>query len=110
MIAVGPPPARVQVVAREFSFVLSRQSIKAGWATIELRNAGQDAHDLRMRRVGGARVYAWPVTQAGAVVDETLKLLPGRYLLYCSIADHRALGMSATLIVTRPVLGTRTKP
>jgi plastocyanin len=99
MIAVAPPPARVQVVAQEFSFVLSRQTIKAGWATIELRNAGEDAHDLRMRRAGGARVYAWPVTQAGGVVDETFKLLPGRYVLYCSVANHRALGMSAVLTV-----------
>jgi plastocyanin len=101
MIAVAPPPARVQVVAHEFSFVLSRQTIKAGWATIELRNAGEDAHDLRMRRVGGTRVYAWPVTQAGAVVDETFKLLPGRYVLYCSVANHRALGMQAALTVRR---------
>ncbi|HEY8029974.1 MAG TPA: hypothetical protein VIE38_10745 [Gaiellaceae bacterium] len=101
MIAVAPPPARVQVVAQEFSFVLSRQWIRAGTAIIELRNAGEDAHDLRMRRVGGTRVYAWPVTQAGAVVDETVKLVPGRYLLYCSIADHRALGMSAVLMVRR---------
>jgi plastocyanin len=101
MIAVAPPPARVQVVAHEFSFVLSRQTIKAGWATIELRNAGEDAHDLRMRRVGGTRVYAWPVTQAGAVVDETYKLLPGRYVLYCSVANHRALGMQAALTVRR---------
>jgi hypothetical protein len=101
MIAVAPPPARVQVVAQEFSFVLSRRWIRAGTAIIELRNAGEDAHDLRMRRVGGTRVYAWPVTQAGAVVDETVKLVPGRYLLYCSIADHRALGMSAVLMVRR---------
>ena len=56
--APPPPPARVQVVAQEFRFTLSRQSIKAGWAIVELRNGGQDAHDLRMRRVGGTRVYA----------------------------------------------------
>jgi plastocyanin len=99
IVLAPPPPARVQVVAQEFSFALSRQSIKAGWATIELRNAGQDAHDLRMRRVGGARVYAWPVTRAGGVRDETFRLLPGRYVLYCSVANHRALGMSATLVV-----------
>jgi plastocyanin len=102
MIAAAPPPARVQVVAQEFRFSLSRQSIHAGWATIELRNAGEDAHDLRMQRVGGKRVYAWPVTQPGRVVDETFKLLPGRYDLWCSIANHRALGMSARLVVTRP--------
>jgi plastocyanin len=99
--AAPPPPARVQVVAREFSFVLSRQSIRAGKAIIELRNAGQDAHDLRLRRVGGTKVWAWPVTQSGAVADEQVTLRPGRYLLYCSVANHRALGMTATLVVRR---------
>ena len=54
-----------------------------------------------MRRVGGTRVYAWPVTQSGGVVDETFKLRAGRYILYCSIADHRARGMSAVLVVKR---------
>jgi plastocyanin len=95
------PPARVQVVAREFSYALSRQSIRAGLAIIELSNAGEDAHDLRMQRVGGTRVYAWPTTPAGEVADETFKLLPGRYRLWCSVANHRALGMRATLVVKR---------
>ncbi len=99
MIAAVPPPARVQVVAQEFRYSLSRQTIKAGWAVIELRNAGQDAHDLRLRRVGGTRVYVWPVSQPGTVVDRTVKLLPGRYRLYCGVANHRTLGMQATLVV-----------
>ena len=94
-----PPPARVQVVAQEFRYSLSRQTIKAGWAVLELRNAGQDAHDLRLRRVGGTRVYVWPVSQPGTVVDRTVKLLPGRYRLYCGVANHRTLGMQATLVV-----------
>lgn len=101
MIVAAPPPARVQVVAQEFRFALSRQRIKTGWAIIELRNLGQDAHDLRMRRVGGTRVYAWPVTPSGGVVDEEFKLLPGRYVLYCSVANHRALGMQAELVVRK---------
>ena len=96
-----PPPARVQVVAQEFRYTLSRQTIKAGWAIIELNNSGQDAHDLRLQRVGGKRVYAWPNVQAGAVADKTFKLLPGRYRLWCSVANHRALGMQATLTVRR---------
>jgi plastocyanin len=99
--APPPPPARVQVVAQEFRFALSRQTIKAGWATIELRNGGEDTHDLRMRRVGGTRVYAWPNVPAGEVADRTFKFLPGRYALWCSIANHRALGMQATLVVRR---------
>jgi len=99
LIAAVPPPARVQVVAQEFRYSLSRQTIKAGWAVIELRNAGQDAHDLRLRRVGGTSVYVWPVSQPGTVVDRTVKLLPGRYRLYCGVANHRTLGMQATLVV-----------
>jgi plastocyanin len=101
IVAPPPPPARVQVVAQEFRYALSRQTIKAGAAVIELRNAGQDAHDLRMQRVGGKRVYVWPTVQAGAIADRELKLLPGTYRFWCSTANHRALGMRATLVVRR---------
>lgn len=101
MIVAPPPPARVQVIAQEFRYTLSRQTIIAGLAVVELRNGGQDAHDLRMRRIGGKRVYSWPNVQPGNVVDETFRLLPGRYVMWCSVANHRALGMTATLVVKR---------
>jgi hypothetical protein len=96
-----PPPARVQVVAREFSLALSRQRIKAGKAIVELANFGEDAHDLRLQRVGGKIVYRWPVAQSGDVEDKMLTLGPGTYRLWCSVANHRALGMVATLVVVR---------
>jgi hypothetical protein len=99
VIAATPPPARVQVVAQEFRYALSRQTIRAGRAIIELRNAGQDAHDLMLQRVGGRRVYLWPVAQPGAVVDREYTLLPGTYRLWCGVANHGALGMRATLVV-----------
>jgi plastocyanin len=99
--APPPPPARVQVVAQEFRYSLSRARIKAGHAIIELRNMGEDAHDLRMRRIGGTRIYVWPITQPGHGVDRELTLRPGKYVLYCSIANHRRLGMQATLVVRR---------
>ena len=101
MIAATRPPARVQVVAQEFRFALSRRTIKAGHAIIELRNAGEDAHDLLLERVGGRKIWAWPVTQAGGVVDREVVLPPGTYRLWCGVANHRALGMSATLIVKK---------
>jgi plastocyanin len=100
MIAT-PPPARVQVVAQEFRYALSRTTIKAGRAIIELRNAGEDAHDLVLQRRGGRRLYVWPVTQAGAVSDKELALAPGTYLLWCGVANHRSLGMRATLVVRK---------
>jgi plastocyanin len=101
MLAGGAvsPPARVQVGAAEYSFTLSRPAIKAGTAIVELVNFGEDPHDLRLQRVGGTRVYAIGETRPGDAVDRTFKLLPGKYRLWCSIANHRRLGMQATLLV-----------
>ena len=101
MIVAAPPPARVQVVAQEFSFSLLRRTVRAGDAIVELDNQGEDAHDLRMRRVGGTRVYVWPTVLPGRYADREYRLLPGTYVLWCSLADHRELGMNATLVVRR---------
>src|SRR5205814_7083103 len=80
VIAAAPPPARVQVVAQEFRYSLSRRTIRAGWAVIELRNAGEDAHDLVLQRLGSPRVVRWPLVQPGGVADRELTLRPGTYL------------------------------
>jgi hypothetical protein len=101
IFAPPPPPARVQVVAQEFRYALSRRTIRAGWAIVELRNIGEDAHDLRLQRVGGTRVYLWPVAQPGQTVDRELRLLPGTYRISCAVANHAQLGMTATLRVRR---------
>ena len=94
-----PAPARVQVSAKEFFFALSRRSVRAGPAIVELANFGEDGHDLRLRRVGGARVYRTPEVDPGDFFDLELQLRRGTYRLWCGIADHRALGMSAVLTV-----------
>ncbi len=93
-------PNRVQVTAKEFFFAVSRRTIPAGPAIVELVNFGEDPHDLRLQRTGGAHIAGTPVVQPGAYFDLSTKLLPGKYLLWCSIANHRRLGMQATLIVT----------
>jgi len=97
-----PPPARVQVVAQEFRYSLSRSTVRAGHVIVELVNRGQDTHDLDMRRVGGTHIFRFPSVQPGQVVDRELKLVPGRYVLWCAIADHRERGMHAVLRVVRP--------
>ena len=101
LATLPPAPARIQVVAREFSLVPSRRTVKAGTAIVELANFGEDAHDLRLQRIGGTKIYGVPTQQAGEVADVQLRLRPGTYRLWCSIADHRARGMRTTLIVTR---------
>ena len=96
------PPARVQVVAQEFSYRLSRTKVQAGNVIVELVNGGQDTHDLDIRRIGGTRIFRFPSVQPGQVVDRELKLRPGRYQLWCAIADHEEQGMHAVLRVVRP--------
>ncbi len=95
----GATPSRVQVVAKEFSFGLSRLNLKAGPAVIELANFGQDLHDLRLQRVGARHIAGIGVVAPGKRGELSLKLARGRYLLWCSVANHRKLGMHATLVV-----------
>jgi plastocyanin len=92
-------PTRVQVTAKEFYYTISSHTVKAGPAIIQFVNYGEDPHDMRIERVGGTRVYGTPPLQPGAIVDVPIKLLPGKYELWCSIANHRQLGMEAVLIV-----------
>ena len=94
-------PARIQVGADEFSYSLSRQSIKAGPAIVQLVNYGEDEHDLRFRRAGGTRTYRIGKVAPGKVAELEARFLPGRFTLWCSLADHRKRGMSASLLVRR---------
>jgi plastocyanin len=94
-------PARVQVVAREYSFTLSRLHVRAGTVVIELANFGQDPHDLRVRRLGARHVAGLGVVAPGERGELTVKLAPGRYSFWCSVANHRQLGMHTVLVVTR---------
>jgi len=96
------PPARVQVVAQEFRYTLSREKVRAGRVIIELVNHGQDTHDLDIERMGSTHIFRFPSVQPGQVVDRKLKLVPGMYMLWCTIANHRAMGMHAMLRVVRP--------
>jgi hypothetical protein len=95
-------PARIQAGADEFSYSLSRQSIKAGPAIVQLVNYGEDEHDLRLRRAGGTRTYRIGRVRPGGLGELEARFLPGRFTLWCSLADHRRRGMSATLVVRKP--------
>ena len=95
-----PPPSRVLVEATEFRFTLSRTSVKAGPAIVQLAIRGEDPHDLRI--VGGRRARAaakLPETLPGGVAEWRGKLTRGKWTLYCTLEGHRAAGMRATLTV-----------
>ena len=93
------PLSRVQVVAVEFNYRLSRVRIPAGPVRIELANFGQDEHDLRLRRIGGKKVYKLPSALPGERHTLSARLQPGLYRLKCTLADHAERGMRAELRV-----------
>jgi hypothetical protein len=97
-----PPPARLLVYAQEWSLWRSRASLPAGQVIVQLWNRGQDAHDLRIRRVNRRGQLVGPTqgvheTQAGALRAATWKLKQGHYELYCSLPQHRKRGMHARI-------------
>ncbi|HEX4519841.1 MAG TPA: cupredoxin domain-containing protein [Gaiellaceae bacterium] len=92
-------PTRIQVTAKEFYYTLSSRTVKSGPAVIQFVNYGEDPHDMRVQRVGDAKVYRTPIMQPGGIVNLSVRLAPGKYQLWCSIANHRQLGMQAVLIV-----------
>ena len=94
-------PTRIQVTAKEYYYTLSARTAPPGAAVIEFVNYGEDPHDMRVQRAGGGRLYKTPILQPGQYVDLSISLVPGRYELWCSIGNHRALGMQALLIVKR---------
>jgi plastocyanin len=97
------PPGRLLATEREISptqlqLQLSRPSLAAGSAIVEQHNAGSDAHNLILEK-NGQVAFAYPELDPGGDQRQTLKLTRGTYTLYCSILDHRSLGMQATLTV-----------
>jgi hypothetical protein len=98
-IANAATPSRLFVSAKEFSLITSRQTLKPGAVTIQLYNAGEDAHDLRLQRVGGTRALRVRETSPGDVRQLRAVLRRGKWKLWCSLPGHAKAGMRATLVV-----------
>jgi hypothetical protein len=97
-------PAHLLVYAQEWSLWPSRTSLPAGSVSVELWNRGQDAHDLRLRRLRGRHMVgridgAVKVTLSGGLSNASWKVRPGRYMLYCSMPGHYMKGMHTVLTV-----------
>jgi hypothetical protein len=100
--APGAPalPSFVSVAAREFSLTLSRPLVGAGDVRIELRNNGEDPHNLVVSPDGEhTPLAAFSELDPGLYERRAVALAPGRYRLWCSLEFHEGLGMSVTLRV-----------
>jgi plastocyanin len=87
---------------REYRIAVYRPRVRPGALKLTVRNLGEDVHDLVVRQ-GGRRVAGLKdVVKPGRTATLRLTLRrPGRYQLVCTVADHEARGMHATLRVSR---------
>lgn len=99
------PAAHLLVYAQEWSLWPSSTRVPAGTVDVELWNRGQDAHDLRVRRVDSQAMMTGRVlgrvhsTPSGKISDAVWHLRPGRYELYCSMPGHLQMGMHVDITV-----------
>lgn len=93
------PNSTLRVTAEEYSFDPGRVVVRgAGPLTIRLRNGGDLAHDLRVRR-DGEEIGGTPVLAAGRIESARVNLEHGRYEMICTVGDHAELGMTGELEV-----------
>jgi plastocyanin len=89
----------VQVTAVEFHFTLSRTTVPAGKVDFQFVNGGQDEHNLNVLSGEGSLESWFPKTVSKGVRDQTVTLRKGAFTLFCSLPEHEAKGMRATLTV-----------
>jgi plastocyanin len=102
--ATGPgiPPSRLTrrlgVDENEYSVYPTHNPVGAGRVEFDVTNFGMDAHDLSIRTSNGTVLSSTPVASRESAVV-TVNLSPATYTLFCSLLDHEARGMHASLVV-----------
>lgn len=104
--AARPAAASQRLLVRgyEWRLVLSKLTVRRGTLLVQLRNLGEDPHDVvarkldRWGRQGGAR-HPVGVAPSGATATGTWSLRRGHYRLVCTLPGHAASGMRASLRV-----------
>jgi plastocyanin len=89
----------VSVTEGEMFIELSEDSFSAGTYTFEVTNTGNMAHDFVVEQ-GGSDVAATEVLQPGQSATLDVELSPGDYVFYCSVGNHRAMGMETSVTVS----------
>ena len=97
-----PPPTRLLVRGQEYKLLLSSLKVNPGNALVQYVNAGEDPHDLQIQRIGGGEQLSIGELAPGDVGELGLHLeRDSRYEMWCSLPNHRELGMEASVRVRR---------
>lgn len=99
--AAVPAATPIGIGEREYAIAVYRPRVRPGRLKLNVRNLGEDVHDLVVKRAGKRVGGLTTVIKPGASATLRLSLrAPGRYLLVCTVADHERRGMKATLVVS----------
>ena len=87
-------PIAVRVLAKDFSFALSRTTVPIGKVRFTVVNVGDVAHDFA---IAGRKTRTLKPRQSATLDVSFAKA--GRFVYRCTVPGHVALGMSGQLIV-----------
>ena len=102
LFAAGHPPTAGGVGEREWRISLYRSEVPTGRVKLNVRNFGEDGHDLAIRTASGRVLGAIGEVRPGRSATLSVRLRkPGRFRVFCSLEGHEAKGMHAVLRVKR---------
>jgi plastocyanin len=102
--AKAPPPQSTALPTRsgvdegEYYLTPTHTTVAAGTVELDPVNLGMDEHNLTIEDAQGNLVGLVTV-EPGQTQTIDVQLAPGSYRLFCSLYNHAALGMNATLTV-----------
>jgi uncharacterized cupredoxin-like copper-binding protein len=96
------PADTVNVSLADFMIQPSDIEVTGPTVTIAVTNDGPTPHNLTVRDEDGDVLMGTPDLSAGDSDTLSGQLEPGTYTIFCALAGHESLGMSATLTVTAP--------
>ena len=97
--SAAPAAQTLTATEADFSIDLDRDGLAAGTYDIEVVNEGRATHDLVVER-DGEDIAASEDIGPGESTTVTVALEPGEYVFYCSVGNHRKMGMELTVEVT----------
>jgi plastocyanin len=96
------PGTAVGVAEREFTISPYRRDVRPGLVRFNIRNYGEDGHNLVVVDPRGRRLAESPEVEPGTRYTLPVRLRrQGTYRLLCTQADHLRRGMKSRLRVRR---------
>jgi len=83
----------------DFSIALDEDSLTAGTYAITVVNNGSATHDLAVEEDGTTKATSDKIGP-GESTTLTVDLDAGEYVFFCSVGNHRAMGMELTVQVS----------